>query len=224
MEGTRQRILQHLQRDHQTVGGLAKIMDLAPATIRRHLDILQRDRLVGFQEVRKKTGRPEYSFRLTENGQEALPKSYDVMLKMMVDEMGDLTHEDVNGLDGQKLLELVFQRLSVKVANRFAGDVAPNTLDERVFNLFGALNEEHFQPEAANIDGKFQIKLRNCPFRSVAMTNKAVCEFDANMITTAMGTSMSHVACISDGQPSCVYQSTEPLTIDLTAINSASVQ
>jgi len=224
MEGTRLRILQHLQRDHQTVGGLAKIMELAPATIRRHLDILQRDRLVDFKEVRKKTGRPEYSFRLTENGQEALPKSYDIMLKKMVDEMGDLTHEDVTGLDGQKLLELVFQRLSVKVANRFTGDVVPNTLSERVFNLFGALNDEHFQPEAANIDGKFQIKLQNCPFRSVAMTNKAVCDFDANMITTGMGINMSHVACISDGQPSCVYQSTEPLTIDLTAINSASVQ
>ena len=215
MEGTRLRILQHLQRDNQTVGGLASVMELAPATIRRHLDILQRDHLVGFQEVRKKTGRPEYSFSLTEEGQESLPKSYDLMLKMMVDEMGDLTREDMGGLDGQEVLELVFQRLSVKVGQRFSNGVASEAVNQRVSNLMVTLDAEHFQPEAENVDGKFQIKLMNCPFRSVAMTNTAVCDFDANMISTAMGVDMAHISCISDGEPSCVYQSTTPLTIDL---------
>ena len=46
MEGTRLRILEHLQQENQTVGGLATIMGLAPATVRRHLDILQRDHLI----------------------------------------------------------------------------------------------------------------------------------------------------------------------------------
>ena len=155
MEGTRLQILQLLQREKQTVGGLANVMDLAPATIRRHLDILQRDHLVDFREVRKKTGRPEYSFGLTEQGQESLPKSYDLMLKMMVDEMGEMTQEDMSGMDGQKVLELVFQRLSTKVAQRFSGDMTSQSLNERVFNLLGALDQEHFQPEAVNVGGKF---------------------------------------------------------------------
>ena len=215
MEGTRLQILQLLQREKQTVGGLANVMDLAPATIRRHLDILQRDHLVDFREVRKKTGRPEYSFGLTEQGQESLPKSYDLMLKMMVDEMGEMTQEDMSGMDGQKVLELVFQRLSTKVTQRFSGDMTSQSLNERVFNLLGALDQEHFQPEAVNVGGKFQIKLQNCPFRSVALTNKAVCDFDANMISTAMGVKMTQVSCISDNQQTCIYQSAEPLTVDL---------
>ena len=54
MEGTRLRILQLLQRNScDTVDGLAKSIGLAPATIRRHLDILQCDRFVSFEEVRK---------------------------------------------------------------------------------------------------------------------------------------------------------------------------
>ncbi|MDP6513336.1 MAG: ArsR family transcriptional regulator [SAR202 cluster bacterium] len=223
MEGTRFRILQHLQRENQTVGSLANIMELAPATIRRHLDILQRDRLVDFSEVRKKTGRPEYSFRLTEEGQESLPKSYALMLKMMVDELGGLSREDVSDKDGQQVLELVFQRLSVKVADRFSDNTDSLDLDERVHTLLGALDKEHFQPEAENVDGKFQIKLQNCPFRTVALANDAVCEFDASMISTAIGIEMNQVSCISDGQPSCVYQSAELMTIDLKT-NSASVR
>ena len=217
MEGTRLRILKHLQQENQTVGGLANIMELAPATIRRHLDILQRDHLVGFSEVRKKTGRPEYSFRLTEEGQESLPKSYDLMLKMMVDEMGDLDREDMSGMNGQEVLGLVFQRLSVKAAERLSGNTTSLNLDQRVSSLMSTLSNEQFLPEAENVDGKFQVKLRNCPFRSVAMTNKAVCEFDANMISTAMGVNMTQVACISDGQPCCVYQTTEPMTLNLGA-------
>ena len=89
MEGSRFRILQQLQKKtNDSVGGLAESMGLAPATIRRHLDILQRDRLVAFEEVRKKTGRPDYSFYLTEDGHQALPKSYDVLLRLLVDELG----------------------------------------------------------------------------------------------------------------------------------------
>jgi predicted ArsR family transcriptional regulator len=215
MEGTRLRILEHLQQENQTVGGLATIMGLAPATVRRHLDILQRDHLVNFIEVRKKTGRPEYSFRLTEEGQESLPKSYDLMLKLMVDEMGALSQEDMNGMDGQQVLRMVFQRMSAKAAERFSGDMALLNIDERVAGLLGALSNNHFEPVAQNVDGMFQIKLQNCPFRSVAMTNNAVCDFDANMISTGMGVSMTQISCISEGQPCCVYQSVEPMTVDL---------
>ena len=120
MEGTRLRILQLLQKkQHDTVDGLASTIGLAPATIRRHLDILQRDRLVAFREVRKKTGRPEYSFYLTEDGHEALPKDYDQLLGMIVQEMSSLTREDTSARNGQQILELVFQRLSSAVARSY---------------------------------------------------------------------------------------------------------
>ena len=116
MEGSRFRILQQLQKKtNDTVGGLAGAMELAPATIRRHLDILQRDRLVAFKGVRKKTGRPEYSFYLTEDGHQALPKSYDVLLRLLVDELGQMTATDLAGMDGRSVLETLFTRLSAQV-------------------------------------------------------------------------------------------------------------
>ena len=47
---------------------MAQAMGLASATVRRHLDILQRDHLVSWTEARRQTGRPHYVFFLTENG------------------------------------------------------------------------------------------------------------------------------------------------------------
>ena len=59
METTRQTILSILRRRRRaTVDELTKELGLAPATVRRHLDILARDSHVEVSQVRRKTGRP----------------------------------------------------------------------------------------------------------------------------------------------------------------------
>ena len=64
------------QRDGANVDGLAKEMQLAPATVRRHLDILARDGLVGHTEVRKPTGRPpSIHFTLLRRGTILCPRT-----------------------------------------------------------------------------------------------------------------------------------------------------
>ena len=58
MVGSRLQILQTLQRNgRETVESLARSLKLAPAAIRRHMDILQRGRFISFQEVKRPTGR-----------------------------------------------------------------------------------------------------------------------------------------------------------------------
>ena len=59
-------------------------MQLAPATVRRHMDILEWDRLVDHTEVRKPTGRPQYSFHLTEKGHDSVTKDYSRLLNELV--------------------------------------------------------------------------------------------------------------------------------------------
>ena len=209
MEGTRLRILQLLQKnENDTVDGLAKTIGLAPATIRRHLDILQRDRLVAFQQVRKKTGRPEYSFFLTDQGQEALPKNYDLLLNMVVGELSTLSPEDTEGRDGDGLLELIFKRLSEKAWSEYQEEVAGKDLERRLSTLMALLQQQDFFPEAEVVDGTLRIKLLNCPFRSVALQNKAVCFFDANLIASMLDLDPEREACIHDGDSSCMYTAT----------------
>ena len=208
MEGTRLRILQRLQKkSNDTVGGLAGSIGLAPATIRRHLDILQRDRLVAFEEVRKKTGRPEYSFYLTEDGHDALPKSYDVLLRQLVGELGQMTASDLAGMDGRSVLEDLFTRLSAPIANQAQRKSGSASLHERTESLLEILGAEEFLPEAEIVDNRVQIRLLNCPFRTVAMANSAVCAYDSKIIAGVLGLEVSRTSCIHDGDPCCVYES-----------------
>ena len=206
MEGTRLRILQILQKNSQdSVHGLAKAIGLAPATVRRHLDILQRDRLVDFTEVRQRTGRPAYAFYLTDAGQEALPKGYDVLLGLVIQELDILTAEDTNGRDGSQILQLMFQRLSDKAWERRKDELDGKDLQGRFVTLMKLLEEEDFSPEAEVVNGALQIRLLNCPFRSVALENKAVCSYDANLISNVLNVGLEQQACIHDRDPVCTY-------------------
>lgn len=206
MEGTRLRILQLLQNNgNATVEGLATGIGLAPATIRRHLDILQRDRLVGFNEVRKKTGRPEYSFYLTEDGQESLPKDYDRLLTMVVDEIGTLTAEDTKGNDGSQILHKVFKGLSKKTANE---NLAPTeqTFENRMTSLVNLMDSQDFSP-VLKVDGEaVELSLMNCPFRSVAMKNPSICSYDFHLIATMLDVDVSRIESIRDGSGGCKYR------------------
>jgi predicted ArsR family transcriptional regulator len=206
MEGTRLRILQILQRNtNDTVEGLAKGVGLASATIRRHLDILQRDHLVTFTEVRKKTGRPEHSFYLTEEGQEALPKNYSKLLGMVIQQMSELSAGDTQGKDGSGVLDLVFSRLADEVVRPIRADLAGKGLAERVAALDSHLEDQAFLPEMDVSDGSLKIHLMNCPFRSVALQSKAVCSFDLNVISSVLDMKVERKDCIHDGDSGCMY-------------------
>jgi predicted ArsR family transcriptional regulator len=191
--------------DDDTVERLAKAIELAPATIRRHLDILQRDRLVAFREVRKKTGRPEYSFHLTEEGHEALPKAYDQLLGHVIRELAGLTIEDTKGRDGDQILEMLFRRLSSQVWSRHEAQMAGKDASQRLVGLLEVLRAEDFSPEVEIAGDTLSIRLINCPFRSVALENKAVCSFDENLISTMLGVDLTQEGCIREGATCCTY-------------------
>ena len=221
MEGTRSLILQQLQGNGAgTVAGLASALGLAPATIRQHLDILQRNHMVTYEMARKKMGRPEHSFYLTEEGHEAMPKGYGRLLGMMMEEMSTLTTNDTKARDGSNLLKFVLTRISEKVSRQYGNQTEGKTLSDRLTALMHHLKQDDFSPEAEVVDGTLQIKLSNCPFRSVAMQNKAVCTFDLNLIANILDLEISRDECIHDGSGSCTYsadinpQAAEALMLD----------
>ena len=206
MEASRLRILQLLQKNtNDTVEGLAKAIGLAPATIRRHLDVLQRDRLVSFKEVRKKTGRPEHSFFLTDDGHEALPKDYDLLLNMLIQELVAMPVGDTTGRNGGEILDLVFQRLSANVWNEYEDLVKGRDLEYRLGSLMKLLDQQHFFPEVEVTDGILRIRLLNCPFRLVTLENDAVCGFDSHLISAMLNMDVDRHACIHNGDSGCTY-------------------
>lgn len=205
MEGSRLRILNLLlHRKQATVDQLSQEMGLASATVRRHLDILQRDNLVSFQQVKKKTGRPEHAYFLTEAGQEFLPKGYNQLLGRLLANLSGLSSSEVSNVSGHDLLRGLFKNMAEESAAA-DGDNHGASFDERVAKALAVLRSEQFQPEIEEEPGFLRLRLHNCPFRSVAMTNASICAYDEYLLSSIFGAEVTRANCIRGGDQGCCY-------------------
>ncbi len=200
--GTRLKILNLLQKKgDSSVSQLSKYLDLASATVRRHLDVLLRDHLVDYHQVRKSLGRPEYAYTLTEEGHEVLPKHYQDLLSSILSELSELTLEETNGHDGKELSNLLF----LKMAKRATRSMAEEGYQARLSALIEILAQRDFLPEVETLDHKIRIHLHNCPFRSVAQSQEVICVFDKTLISNMLQVPVEQESCIRNGNHSCSY-------------------
>ncbi len=212
MDGSRLQILNLLQRSgHATIDQMSRELSLASATVRRHLDILQRDHLVAYTHVKKKTGRPEYTYHLTEVGQELLPKDYGSLLSRLLQEMTTLSPADLGDRSGGELLQFLFQRVASRTAAK-ATSTTDEPFPQRVTRALAVLQDEKFDPEATEHEGSVRFVLHNCPFRSVARGNDSVCDYDRQVLTTILGVDLVQEHCINKNDSACCYRIAVPGT------------
>ncbi len=206
MEDSRTEILSLLQRKPGlTIDELAQSFDLAAGTVRRHLDILQRDRLVDCRSQRRDLGRPVFVFSLTEDGQERLPKDYQRLSTQIVRQLAHLPQQGAKQQSGVALLESVFSTMSQEVVARYQAQLTDKKFAERVAVLQSILTNEHFAPEMEAGPEGLSIHLHNCPFRSTALENPSVCNYDSQLIAQVLKAVPDLPFCITQGDVRCSY-------------------
>ncbi len=184
MENTRQTILQILRRRKQaTVEELTRELGLAPATIRRHLDILLRDDYVTVTQVRRGTGRPHYLFALSEAGENLFPKHYVRLTNRIIDEIVKLGPDETKGKSGLELAELVFGKMADRLADTYGPQVQGETLEERVRQAVDLLVSEGLVFDVEPLEsGEFVLIGQGCPCRRVADTHAELCGHDQRLL------------------------------------------
>lgn len=206
LAGTRLTIAKLLQREGTaTVESLAGKLELAAATVRRHLDILQRDGLVGFNEVRKGTGRPRHAFHLSEKGQEALPKAYDHLLSLLLREVASMEKGALDQKDGAEIVRHLFQRMANRLVVSYSNGVE-GSFDDRLSNLQKVMEDVGYSPEIQQLNGVTSLFIHNCPYRSVANEFDEFCLFDETFVSTALGVPVVHTESIAKGSVACCYR------------------
>ena len=200
MDGTRLSILNSLQRRPATVDQLSAELGLAAAAVRRHLEILQRDRLVDYEPVRKKPGRPEHLFALTEDGQELMPKRYHLLLQRIL--QGLTVSANGSGDAAVKGLLTLVARTMVEEHRSRAMDGEET---DRIALLRRILEDEQFSPVITDSPDGIQVTLHNCPYRGVANQSDVICTLDRELIAEVLGAPVSSTARINLGHPLCTY-------------------
>jgi predicted ArsR family transcriptional regulator len=211
VETTRQTILEILRRRKQaTIEELTRLLGLAPATIRRHLDILMRDSMVSVGQVRRETGRPHYVFSLTEVGEDLFPKNYIRLTNRLIEEIVDLDAEDTQGRSGLELAELVFEKMAERMAQTYASRVMGATLEERLEEVVNLLSGEGIIFEWRQGEGGYYLLGHGCPCRRVANAHTQMCSHDQRLLVTLLRAEVEPVEPPAvDEETYCAYWVTE---------------
>lgn len=211
MESTRQTILEILRKRKQaTIEDLTNLLGLAPATIRRHLDILMRDSLVSVGQVRRATGRPHYVFSLTEAGEDLFPKSYIRLTNRLIEEIVSLGEAETRGRSGLELAELVFEKMAERMAQTYAPRVTGATLEERLDEVTSLLAGEGMLLDWRSEEGYYYLLGRGCPCRRVANAHSQICSHDQRLLATLLRATVEPVEPAVVGEETyCAYRVTE---------------
>ena len=205
MEGTRLRMVALLQQAPEaTIDELAQALDMAAATVRRHLDILQRDRLVSYRVVRHKPGRPQHAYYLTDEGHEALPKRYQNLLHWILE---SLTSSDTGASPSSRdhSVELLLVDIANRIAEPYRERFQGKSIPDRVAVLQEMLETEQFAPSLEKGAGTLKMHLLNCPYRGIAMENPVVCALDRQLISLVLGSDASSEERINRNDHHCIY-------------------
>jgi predicted ArsR family transcriptional regulator len=223
VETSRQAILDILRRRQATVDGLAKALDLAPATVRRHLDILMRDGYVNVSQVRRETGRPHYLFSLSEAGEDLFPKHYMRITNRLIEEVVALTPEDTADRAGPDLAKVVFEKMAQHMAQRIGPRIHGGTFHERVQGATRILAEEEgvVFTEQTTADGILLVG-RGCPCPRVADTHPEVCTLHQQLLARLLDAEVTPMEVTSTGERAyCAWLAREHTTASSAPDGSA---
>ena len=181
--GTRGRILEELAIAPRTARDLAKTLGIQESAARGHLDRMEERGLVVPSFRREGVGRPRKRYLLTGQGQDLFPKSYDLILDAVVDEL--LASE------GEGFVSALFAQSARRMAGAIAKEIPKAaTTDEKARRLVAALNDLGFRCSLEKTpDGHVRIVRTNCIFRHSALSHPyLLCDvFDKNLTEALLG-------------------------------------
>ena len=207
METTRQTILNILRRRNATVEDLTKELGLAPATVRRHLDILTRDGHANVEQERRKTGRPHYVFSISEKGEDLFPKHYVRITNRLIEEIIALSPEETRGRGGVELADLVFEKMAQRMAQKIGPRIHGSALPDRIQATTEALADEGIVFDVEARDDGYLLVGHGCPCPRVAAQPGPACAHDQRLLSLLLTADVTYVAPEAVGREGyCAYR------------------
>ena len=197
MQGTRDRILEFIVRRREVrVEELANELVITTAAIRRHVDNLRADGLVGMRSVKQATGRPYYTYHPTDRAVEQAATAYTDLLQRMLVSLGGRT--DILG----SVMSSVAESVASKHRWEMEGEDDPEL---RIVQVTESLRSEGILDSwHASADG-FHLMNGVCPYRKVAEMSSLPCDADKMAIELLLGVDVEQIHRIVDGSTCCEY-------------------
>jgi predicted ArsR family transcriptional regulator len=204
VKGTRGEIIELLRRQGEmTVHSLMEHLELAPAALRRHLDILAGEGTVEFRAVKQATGRPHYLYRLTEAARERLSTGYPRLTERLIEEAALLPSRAGRRVP---LIDTLFDGISDRLVADHKSQVRGANLRDRVDSLTEALRGEGILEDWTKQADGYHLYNGSCPYHRAARASSGrCCDSERRAIALLLDTEVEQVGRIAEGGACCEY-------------------
>jgi predicted ArsR family transcriptional regulator len=194
VQATRQRILDFLdQRGSATPRQIGQAFGMTAANVRRHLAILQQRGLV--QPIGRTPaegrGRPELTYGLVASS------TLEPLTRALLAEAETAS---------ARLRPVALKRLAAAMLGGEA--VASGQQSKRLLNAVQKLTPLGYKPRWEARPSGPQVVLGACPYASIIADHPILCQLDAAMLETALGSPVEHSSKLQpgpNGMPQCVF-------------------
>lgn len=201
MQTTRYRILEIMKEQGDvTVAELARRLDMAPVSVRHHLDVLQGENLISAPRVRRRgtVGRPLQVYALTEAANEHFPRNHQSLAMRMLDELKVL-------LPAEQLQGLL-ERMADNEARQAPPVPDDASLEQRVALAVDFLNQRGYLARYERQGDAFVLYTLNCPYSGVSEQHRELCAMDLRLISSLLGMPPAPVNRLAEGDCRCAYR------------------
>lgn len=218
MHAVRRHILEILKESGgATVAELAERLDMAPVSVRHHLDILQGDNLIKVGRIERtgNVGRPQQIYQLTDDADELFPNNFAVLAISMARQIKQILPPEQ--------VEAVFHSLADEMlAEVNVAELAALPLTERLDRVTDFLNEHGYlarwEPYAED-ENSYVLYKHNCPYAGMAGEHRELCMMDQMLIDRLVGVHCDRTASVANHDRCCTYRidgESRGIPVDLT--------
>lgn len=206
MHAVRQQILEILkEREGATVAELAQSLDMAPVSVRHHLDILQGENLICVAKVARKgnVGRPQQVYGLTAQADEHFPDNFATLSSILVRQLKDVLPPEQ--------LRIAFCSMANEIAAELrAVDSSEESMADHLDRVVDFLNERGYLArwEFTNEEGieeGFLLHKHNCPYAGVSDEHPELCVMDQVLVDELIGCPCKRTHSINENGHCCTY-------------------
>jgi len=165
--------------------------------VREQLLWLEAAGLLQAETRRSGQGRPAQQYALSERAQALFPKGYDVLLKLLLEEIGAQ-----HGRDG---LQQLLDGVSARLAEQYGGQDSGQELEQRLQVLAAAFDAHGTPITIVEHGDAVAVHEYSCPYYSVAQSDNHVCAVEKRMLEQVLGRNVQLTRRLVDGHAGCEF-------------------
>jgi len=202
-ESRQHQVLALLQQNKSglTIDALVPRLKISRTAVNQHMLGLERDGLIIKSALQKSTGgRPGWSYQITDEGINRLPKQYSWFSELLLDTL----KEEL----GSKKLEAYVKKVATSLAPQLRGQLQGKDTKEHIQQVAGLLQNLGYQAHAEPAPSKKELPIltaHNCVYHDLAIKHPEVCAFDIALLEQLVNRKVVHQECMAKGDHACRF-------------------